>query len=351
MATLLSPASQDMFGAGHFGAAVYSLAAASVASVDAGSPGGSTDSTGGSVRRPSSPPQLVPRPRQQPPFGTAHGSWEDALQLGASPASSDAEQFLDASSELPSAASSFCGDADSAAAAMEELLSRGLPHLSAPDTLPHAAGSLSSAWPAVDAASAKQQLQQERQRRVAAEAAAAELRNQMDEVAAQLFSFRSGQQLQPPCHASTADGHSSNGSPSDTDVAALLRAVLGEAAAAVTAQQRRADAALAAAAAASAAAEGAAADAALVARMVAGMLGRAAAAEDQVATWQEEKALLERRLERAARMGQAVLKHRSEQSAEPEPWRQQLLNAAFCVGCSILGAATAALIIRRAQSG
>lgn len=36
--------------------------------------------------------------------------------------------------------------------------------------------------------------------------------------------------------------------------------------------------------------------------------------------------------------------------AETEPWRQQLLNAAFCVGCSILGAATAVLIIRRTQS-
>ena len=40
----------------------------------------------------------------------------------------------------------------------------------------------------------------------------------------------------------------------------------------------------------------------------------------------------------------------SPRSAEPEPWRQQLLNTAVSVGCSILGAATAVLIIRRSQA-
>lgn len=99
MATLLSLAGQDMFGPGHFAASAYTLAAASVASMDAGSPSGSTGSTAGSVRRPSSPPQPVPRPRQQQTFTTAHDIWEDALELGASVGSSDAEHFLDASSE------------------------------------------------------------------------------------------------------------------------------------------------------------------------------------------------------------------------------------------------------------
>lgn len=352
MATLLSLAGQDMFGPGQFGAAAYTLAAASVASVEASSPGGSTGSTAGSVRRPSSPPQPVPRPRQQQPFASAHTSWEDALELGASAASSDAEQFLDASSEMPSAASSFGADADSAAAAMEELLSRGLPPLPAPGGLgPHAPAAAPSALHSADSTSVTQQLWQERLQREAAEAAAAQLREQLDEVAAQLFCFRSRQQQQQqPTDASTSSTLSGNGSGPGADVPALVRSVLVDAEAAVAAERRRADAALAVAAAATTAADGAAADAALVARMVAAALARAAAAEDLGAAWQGEKALLERRLERAAAMGQAVLKHRSGQGAETEPWRQQLLNAAFCVGCSILGAATAVLIIRRTQS-
>ncbi|KAL4447224.1 hypothetical protein ABPG77_007257 [Micractinium sp. CCAP 211/92] len=342
-----------MFGPGHFGAAAYTLAAASVASVDAGSPGGSTSSTAGSVRRPSSPPQPVPRPRQQQPFASTHTSWQDALELGASPASSDAEQFLDASSEMPSAASSFGADADGAAAAMEEFISQGLPLLPAPDAQGLGA---SLAHLAANTTSAQQQLQQERQRREAAEAATAQLMEQMDEVAAQLFSFRSGRQQPPqqqqvgPSDLCASNGCSSSGNSPAIDVAALARAVLADAEAALAAERRRADTALAAAAAASTAAEGAAADAALVAGMVASMLARAAAAEDLGAAWRADKALLERRLERAAAMGQAVLKHRTGQSAETEPWRQQLLNAAFCVGCSILGAATAVLIIRRTHA-
>ena len=36
--------------------------------------------------------------------------------------------------------------------------------------------------------------------------------------------------------------------------------------------------------------------------------------------------------------------------ADPEPWRQQLLSTAVAVGCSVLGAAAAFLLIRHAPS-
>lgn len=52
------------------------------------------------VRRPASPPQPVPRPwgRQQP--AAAATEWEEALEVSASPASSDAtDRFLDCVSE------------------------------------------------------------------------------------------------------------------------------------------------------------------------------------------------------------------------------------------------------------
>lgn len=201
---------------------------------------------------------------------------------------------------------------------MEEFISQGLPLLPAPDAQGLGA---SLAHLAANTTSAKQQLQQERQRREAAEAATAQLMEQMDEVAAQLFSFRSGRQQPPqqqqvlPSDLCASNGCSSSGNSPAVDVAALARAVLADAEAALAAERRRADTALAAAAAASTAAEGAAADAALVARMVASMLARAAAAEDLGAAWRADKALLERRLERAAAMGQAVLKHRTGQSA------------------------------------
>lgn len=213
---------------------------------------------------------------------------------------------------VPSAGSSLGTDADGAAAAMEELLGRGTPLLPASDVL----------GPAVSASLARahhteQRLQQERQRREAAEAAAVQLRKQLDEVATQLFSFRSGWQQcqQQPSDASASTSHGSNCATLGPDLPAMLRAVLAQSGAALAAQQQRAEKAVAAAAAATAAAGAAAADAACVARMVAGALARAAADEDLATAWRAEKALLERRLERAARMGQAVLKHRSEQSA------------------------------------
>lgn len=61
-------------------------------------------------RRPPSPPQPVPRPRtsSQPPGHAEPPAWEDALQVAASPASSDTEQFLDCCSEREPGYSLFC---------------------------------------------------------------------------------------------------------------------------------------------------------------------------------------------------------------------------------------------------
>ncbi|PSC72800.1 hypothetical protein C2E20_3964 [Micractinium conductrix] len=286
---------------------------------------------GASVRRPSSPPQPVPRPRGTAAYQPASG-WDDALDVSASPASSDAtEQFLDCYSEPSSARASF-----DIGTAMEEMLSGSVTRLSVPQLAAAAAaaaaaaggrggGGAPSGSPQEQAV--QQVVHQERQRRRAAETAAAELRGQLDEISALLFTSQ---------QRGAAGRMASSHGPGPAD---LLRGVLAEAAAA----QR-------AAAAAGAAAAAAADDAALVARMVACVCARAAVAADMGADWAAERAVLERRLDQAVRMGQAMLKHHKEHSAEPEPWRQQLLNTAVAVGCSILGAATAVLIIRRAQA-
>lgn len=138
----------------------------------------------------------------------------------------------------------------------------------------------------------QQVVHQERQRRRAAETAAAELRGQLDEISALLFTSQ---------QRGAAGRMASSHGPGPAD---LLRGVLAEAAAA----QR-------AAAAAGAAAAAAADDAALVARMVACVCARAAVAADMGADWAAERAVLERRLDQAVRMGQAMLKHHKEHSA------------------------------------
>lgn len=325
------------------------------------------------VRRPASPPQPVPQPwRGQ---AAEPVDWAEALEVAASPASSDAtEQFLDCQSEPISLRSSF--EAES------ELLARGMPaRLSVPETLAAAAAAVApcaAAGTSVAAAAASGtstapapstsgplaaggiSLLQERQRRLAAEAAVVTLRQQLDDISAALFSFRSSQGL----GGTGSNGQGSSGSSANASASAAVgsaadegASVAAEVAAALVAaatqcqlaaqeaaaQRQRADAAESAAAAAG----GSASDAAYVARLVAGICARAAVAADLEASFAVERASLERRLQQATRMGHAMLKHSKE--AEPEPWKQQLLNTIVSVGCSILGAATAVLIIRRYQ--
>lgn len=369
MATLVSP---DMFGPGPFGTHAY---AASMA--------GDGTANSSSLRRPSSPPQPVPRPRPRhfavlspvdshPSLSSSSSGgaeWEDPdapLLVAASPAASDGtEQFLDCYSDIPSAASSFC-EAECSGLSMEDTS-----RLSTHSQLPAATASSSGAW--------QLELEQERHRREVAEAAAAELQQQLNEISATLFGWRSSTSSRSTATSSTGSqsgsGSSSsqqhqqqqqNGSFGCSEVAtaaaataassspaAALQAVLqGAAAQCLESAQQAAAAEQRAAAAEARAAEAAAsaADAALVARLVSAMFASAAAASDLGAQWQAEQAVLERRLEQAARMQQAMLKHQREHRSEPEPWRQQLLNTAVSVGCSILGAATAVLIIRRTQA-
>ena len=184
--------------------------------------------------------------------------------------------------------------------ALDELLK---PRLSVPDTLAAAAA-------AVAASGAGHQLAAERSRRQAAEAAAAELRRQLDEIAALVLSFRTGQAagLQQARQAQS-QGPSPSGSGS-ASVASDLLGVLQAAAA----QCRAAAEAAAAQAARADACAAEAEDAALVARMVASICARAATAADLEAQWAGERALLERRLDQAARAQVAMLKHQREHS-------------------------------------
>ncbi|KAI7845048.1 hypothetical protein COHA_001414 [Chlorella ohadii] len=350
MAALLS----DMrFGAGTFGAHGYADAlAAEAVRMDSGP-----------KRRPASPPQPVPQPWRH--AAASSTQWEEALEVSTSPASSDAtEQFLDCHSEPVSMRSSF--EAES------ELLARGMQaRLSVPETLAAAAAAVApneaptGAASGTSAATARStsgplaaggiSLQQERQRRLAAEAAAAALRQQLDDISAALFSFRSSQgqdsntsngQSCSSCGdsaSSAAEGAAAEGATLAAEVAAALLAAASQCRQAVeeaAAQRQRADEA-------AAAAGERASDAAYVARLVAGICSRAAAVADLESSFAAERASLERRLQQATRMGHAMLKHSKE--AEPEPWKQQLLNTVVSVGCSILGAATAVLIIRRYQ--
>ncbi|PRW56429.1 hypothetical protein C2E21_4679 [Chlorella sorokiniana] len=355
MAALLS----DMrFGAGPFGGHGYAEALAAEAVRLDSAP----------VRRPASPPQPVPQPWRGQAAASTPVDWAEALEVAASPASSDAtEQFLDCQSEPISVRSSFESES--------ELLARGMQaRLSVPETLAAAAAAVAPCAPvatsgAAAAASSTStapaastsgplaaggiSLQQERQRRLAAEAAVVTLRQQLDDISAALFSFRSSQGLAATGssgQSSSSCGSSAGGPAEGARVAAQVASALLAAATQcqlateeAAAQRQRADAAEAAAAAAGKCAS----DAAYVARLVAGICTRAAVAADLESSFAAERASLERRLQQATRMGHAMLKHSKE--AEPEPWKQQLLNTVVSVGCSILGAATAVLIIRRSQ--
>lgn len=175
-------------------------------------------------------------------------------------------------------------------------------------------------------------LLQERQRRLAAEAAVVTLRQQLDDISAALFSFRSSQGLggtgsneqdSSGCSAN-ASASAAVGSAGDegTSVAAEVAAALVAAATQcrlaaqeAAAQRQRADAAESAAAAAG----GSASDAAYVARLVAGICARAAVAADLEASFAVERGSLERRLQQATRMGHAMLKH-SKEAGERAGW-------------------------------
>lgn len=226
--------------------------------------------------------------------------------------------------------------------AESELLSRGMQaRLSVPETLAAAAAAvapcvaLAAAAPAASSAAPAPcngkalaaggiSLQQERQRRLAAEAAAAGLRQQLDDISAALFSFRSSQGLDSSASGGqsssccvTASGPAADAAAGEegASVAAELASVLLAAAtqcqlsaAEAAAQRQRADAAEAAAAAAGSCAS----DAAYVARLVAGICARAAAVADLESSFAAERASLERRLQQATRMGHAMLKHSKE---------------------------------------
>jgi hypothetical protein len=197
---------------------------------------------------------------------------------------------------VPSIAGSF----DDAGSTAEDLIGR---------FLSRAAGT-----PASDGGrspSLGQHLQQERQRRLAAETAAAELRQQLDDISAALFAFHGSNA------SSTTAGSSEvlslaaatlTSAEAEAHPLPLLRSVLHQ----LTQRQRRESRQAAAQQQLLAGADEAAADQAMVARLVAGMLARAATTADLEEQWNAERALLERRLEQAAHMGQAMLRHHKE---------------------------------------
>lgn len=159
----------------------------------------------------------------------------------------------------------------------------------------------------------KAALAQERHRRTSAEALSTDLRRQLDDIATVLLSAKPRAVGAPPT--------------TPTPLAAA-QALVQECAA------LRQDASLF---------EGRL----HVARMVAGICSRAGTTADLQAAWQEERRVLLTRLEQAAQLGAAMLRHKQQQQQhEPEPWRQQLVHAALAVGCSALGAAAAVAIIR-----
>jgi hypothetical protein len=155
-------------------------------------------------------------------------------------------------------------------------------------------------------------LAQERQRRLAAEGVAREMQQQLRDIAAALL---------PPPAPAPAGG-------------------LAAAAAALAAENRGLREALAQA------------DGRLeVARLVAGLCAQAATSAALQAAWAREREVLHARLEQAAQMGEAMLRHKREQREQPEPWRQQLLSAALAVGSVALGAAAAVVLIKNVQAG
>ena len=212
-----------------------------------------------------------------------------------------------------------------------------------------------------------QQYWQEVQRRTDLEAVLKELRSQLDDVMATVAA-RGGGRAAAPAGAAPAAA-----------VAAALEVAAAEAATRVAAAQ----------AAAAAAAEGL--EVRLhVARLVAGALSRAAAAADLGAAWDKERQGLQRRLEQAAAMSEAMLRRQQARlgprraaaaacalaapyplccrlrvrflmlpsccplfpptlqaaRAEVEPWRHLLLNGLVTASCLGLGAAAAVLIVR-----
>lgn len=285
--------------------------------------------------QPSNPHIAPPRTHPRPPM-PAGTPWHPTT-LPPTDETTNPPTHLPPPPALPSAALSMRSSFE----AESELLSRGMQaRLSVPETLAAAAAAvapcvaLAAAAPAASSAAPAPcngkalaaggiSLQQERQRRLAAEAAAAGLRQQLDDISAALFSFRSSQGLDSSASGGqsssccvTASGPAADAAAGEegASVAAELASVLLAAAtqcqlsaAEAAAQRQRADAAEAAAAAGSCAS-----DAAYVARLVAGICARAAAVADLESSFAAERASLERRLQQATRMGHAMLKHSKE---------------------------------------
>ncbi|KAL4858463.1 hypothetical protein ACK3TF_001441 [Chlorella vulgaris] len=276
-------------------------------------------------RRLPSPPQPVPnRPRRR------SDAWEDAdstTRISPSPTSESSEHFLDCFSEAPSAGSSLGDDNGVAADVLMGGALASARRTASDEPLAASSAPASTYLWRQQALEEQQQLQEERQRRLVAEMAAAGLRQQLDDISALLFAYRSN-----------SDSSSSSSSRADGNrvVVAEVEDVLRSASQQDAAHQQQADLAAAAAE-----------DAAFVARLAATMCVRAVTLADVQAACSEERALLERRLEQSTRMGRAMLKHQKEHGSGAEPWRQQLLGTAFAVGCSVLGASAALLIIRR----
>ncbi|KAI3428187.1 hypothetical protein D9Q98_006567 [Chlorella vulgaris] len=273
-----------------------------------------------------SPPQPVPnRPRPR------SDAWEDAdstSRISPSPTSESSEHFLDCFSEAPSAGSSLGDDNGVAADVLMAGALASARRTASDEPLAASSAPASTYLWRQQALEEQQQLQEERQRRLVAEMAAAGLRQQLDDISALLFAYRSRCSGSSSSSSIRADGN--------RVVVAEVEDVLRSASQQDAAHQQQADSAAAAAE-----------DAAFVARLAATMCVRAATLADVQAACFEERALLERRLEQSTRMGRAMLKHQKEHGSGAEPWRQQLLGTAFAVGCSVLGASAALLIIRR----
>ena len=189
-----------------------------------------------------------------------------------------------------------------------------------PPSLLRVSGAGSAASAAAGGGNWQSQYWQEVQRRAAAEAALRELQLQLGDVWTVL--------QESNCSASSSTAGPCGDAARPAPAAAVATAL--EAAAAAAAAE--------------------AADRLTVARMVAGILGHTAATADLKAGWERDRELLQRRLDQAASMSAAMLRRQQAASADPEPWRHQLLNGLLSAGCLALGAAAAVAIVSKAHA-
>eukprot|EP00887_Chlorella_sp_A99_P001954 scaffold18.g1954.t1 len=293
--------------------------------------------------RPSSPPQPVPR---------LHSLDADGLSPTLSFAAS--ELFFDAASELgpPSVSSSLedgyhlllddarrlsnttNGGGESPSASLPEaaLLRQAV-------TSSGSARKLMQPW----GAGWQAKYMDEVARRTAAEATLQELRSQLDDV----WAVVSGSAAVPV---------SSPSAPPAPAVEAALQAAAAAAARASRQQreqelQQAAKAAQAAVALSAAAASAEAEDRLVVARLVARVLGRAAAAADLECECEHKLGVLQRRLDQHMRMSEGMLRKQVAATSAAEPWRHQLLNGLLSVSCLALGATVTLLVVNRTHAG